>query len=96
MTTDCFSSAVKVPTGVANPDLPIDAGISRTTAPSMLTVNVWASMSATPTVAPPVWKLALAPPAVTVMSECAGQNPLGFHCRTRSLSQVKLPAGVDR
>ena len=39
-TTLCFSSAVKLPTGVANPDLPIDAGISRATSPSMLTVNV--------------------------------------------------------
>src|SRR6476619_7633474 len=28
------------------------------------------------------------------MSECAGQNPLGLHCRTRSLSQVKSPSGA--
>ena len=57
------------PVGVENPDLPIDAGISRTTAPSMLTVNVWALMSATPMTWEPVWKLVFAPPAVTEMLE---------------------------
>ena len=95
MTVDCFSSArERVRCGVGNLGLPIDAGIWRTTCPSMLTVNVWASMSATPTTEAPVWKLVFAPPAVTVMVECAGQNPFGFHCTTRSLSQVKVPVGV--
>ena len=62
----------------------------------MLTVKVWASMSATPTVAEPVSKLVLAPPAVTVKLVCAGRNPLGFHCTTRSLSHVNVPAwGAD-
>jgi hypothetical protein len=60
----------------------------------MLTVNVWAPISATPSTAAPVWKLVLAPPTDTVMSECAGQNSVGFHCRTRSLSHVKVPLGV--
>ena len=60
----------------------------------MLTVNVCASISATPTTDAPVSKVVFAPPAVTMMFECAGQNPFGFHCRTRSLSQVNEPAGV--
>src|SRR5262249_26486597 len=30
----------------------------------------------------------------TMMFECAGQNPVGFHCTTRSLSQENDPAGV--
>src|SRR3954452_20513943 len=93
-TLDCFSNAVKEPVGVGCFGLPIDAGISRTVWPSMLTVKVCASMSATPTVFAPVSKVVFAPPAVTVMLECAGRNPLGFHCTTRSLSHVKLPCGV--
>jgi hypothetical protein len=93
-TTDCFSSAAKVPTGVGNLDLPIDAGISRTTCPSILTVNRCASMSATPTTAAPVSNVVFAPPAVTVIGEWAGQNPSGFHCTARSLSQVNEPVGV--
>src|SRR3979490_1668602 len=60
----------------------------------MLTVNVCASISATPTTAAPDSKVVFAPPAVTMMFECAGQNPFGFHCRTRSLSHVNEPAGV--
>ena len=69
MTTDCFSSAANVPIGVGNLDLPIDAGISRMTCPSMLTVKVCASMSATPTTAAPVSNVVFAPPAVTMMLE---------------------------
>jgi len=94
MTVDCFSSAVNCPVGVGCFGLPIDAGIWRATAPSMLTVNVWASMSATPTTEAPASKLDFAPPALTMMDECAGQNPCGFHRTTRSLSHVKLPSGV--
>ena len=60
----------------------------------MLTVNVWASMSATPTTEAPAWKFDFAPPALTMIDECADQNPCGFHCTTRSLSHVKLPLGV--
>ena len=51
-------------------------------------------MLATPTVAPPVSKLVFAPPALSEMVLCAGQNSLGVHCRTRSLSQVKSPVGT--
>src|SRR4029079_6356733 len=61
----------------------------------MLNVNVWAPISAPPTVAAAVSKLVFAPPAVTMMFEWAGQNPFGFHCTTRSLSHVKEPAGVS-
>ena len=76
MTTgDCFSSAVNEPMGVECLGLPIDAGISRATWPSMLTVNVCASMSATPTTAAPVSKLVLAPPTDSEIVECAGQKP---------------------
>src|SRR6476660_8670219 len=60
----------------------------------MLTVKVCASMSATPTTAAPVSNVVFAPPALTMMLECAGQNPFGFHCRTRSLSQLNDPAGL--
>src|SRR5690349_15132551 len=93
-TTDCFSRAVKFPTGVGWPYLPIDAGISRRTWPSWLTVKVWLLMLATPTVVPPVWKFVFAPPADTEIGEYAGQYSLGVHCRTRSLSQVNFPAGT--
>jgi hypothetical protein len=94
MTLDCFSKAVNDPLGVGCLGLPIDAGICRTTCPSMLTVKVCALISATPTVAAPLSNDVFAPPAVTMMLECAGQNPDGFHCTTRSLSQVNEPAGV--
>src|SRR5262245_56330464 len=94
-TVDCFSKALNVPMGVGNLDLPMEAGISRTTCPSMLTVKVWALMSATPTTEAPVSKLVLAPPAITVICEWAGQRPVGFHCTTRLLSQVKEPSGVE-
>src|ERR1700754_2791801 len=60
----------------------------------MLTVKVCASISATPTTDAPVSNVVFAPPAVTMMFECAGQKPFGFHCRTRSLSQVNEPDGV--
>src|SRR5687767_2236432 len=60
----------------------------------MLTVKVWASISATLTTEAPVWKPVVKPPADTVIGECAGQNPSGFHCRTRLLSQVNDPLGV--
>ena len=42
-------STVNEPTGVGCLGLPIEAGISRATSPSMLTVKVCAEMSATPT-----------------------------------------------
>src|ERR1700722_15550805 len=93
-TLDCFSSAVNEPIGVGCLGLPIDAGIVRTTWPSMLTVKVCAVMSATPSTAEPVSNVVFAPPAVTMMLEGAGQNPVGFHCTTRSLSQLNEPAGV--
>src|SRR5882757_7247824 len=93
-TGDCFSSAVNEPMGVGCFGLPIDAGISRTTWSSMLTVNVCASMSATPTTAAFVPKLVLAPPTDTEMVEWAGQNPVGVNCTASSASQVNVPAGV--
>ena len=67
-TLACLSNAVNDPIGVGCLGLPIDAGIWRTTWPSMLTVNVCASMSATPTV-PLRLEGRLAPPAVTMMFE---------------------------
>ena len=78
-TGDCFSRAVNEPMGVGCLGLPIDAGICRTTWPSMLTVNVWASMSATPTTADPVVKSSFASPAVTEIVEWAGHCPRGVH-----------------
>jgi hypothetical protein len=75
MTTDfSFDIAEKVPVGVGCLGFPIDAGICRTTWSSMLTVNVCASMSATPFTAEPVSKLVEKPPAVTEIGEYAGQN----------------------
>ena len=59
--------------------MPIEAGITRATCPSMVTVNVCAEMLATPTTAAPVGLSVLKPPSVTVMWLCAGQNPVGFH-----------------
>src|SRR4051812_24461884 len=95
ITTDfSFANAVNVPLGVGNLDLPIDAGISRTTTSSILTVNVCASMSATPTTFEPVSKLVEKPPAVTEIGEWAGQKPCGVHCTIWLLSQVNVPAGV--
>src|SRR5512132_1820592 len=95
ITTDfSFANAVNVPLGVGNFDLPIDAGISRTTTSSILTVNVCASMSAIPTTAEPVSKLVLKPPADTEIGECAGQNWSGVHSRTWLLSQSNFPVGV--
>src|SRR5215207_120335 len=95
ITTDfSFANAVNVPLGVGNLDLPIDAGISRTTTSSILTVNVCASMSATPTTAEPVSKLVEKPPAVTAIGEWAGQNWSGVHCSTWLLSQLNCPVGV--
>jgi hypothetical protein len=69
ITLACFCSAANDPIGVGCLGLPIDAGIWRTTWPSMLTVNVCASMSATPIVAAPVSNVVFAPPAVTMMFE---------------------------
>jgi hypothetical protein len=80
--------------GVGCFGLPIDAGIVRTTWSSMLTVNVCASMSATPTTAAAVPKVVLKPSAVTEIVECAGQNPVGVHCTASLESQVNVPAGV--
>src|SRR5215207_3413407 len=95
ITTDfSFANAVNVPLGVGNLDLPIDAGISRTTTSSILTVNVCASMSAMPTTAEPVSKLVANPPAATEIGEWAGQNWSGTHCTIWLLSQVKWPVGV--
>jgi hypothetical protein len=68
-TLACFSSAENDPIGVGCLGLPIEAGMVRTTWPSMLTVKVCASMSATPTVAAPDSNDVLAPPAVTMIFE---------------------------
>ena len=89
-----FAKAANVPWGVGNLDLPIDAGISRTTTSSILTVNVCASMSATPTTAEPLSKFVLKPPAVTAIGEWAGQNWSGIHCTIWLLSHVNRPVGV--
>ncbi len=91
VTFRCFCSALNVPTGVAKPGLPIDAGISRTTCSSILTVNVCADRSATPTTAAPDSKLVDAPPAVTLIWLWAGQNPSGIHCTTSSFSHANRP-----
>src|SRR6187397_1434038 len=89
-----FSSAANEPVGVGCLGLPIEAGICRATTSSMLTVNVCASMSATPTTLEPVWKSVLKPPDVTAIGECAGQKLSGVHCTTWLLNQVNSPVGV--
>ena len=73
ITGDCFSNAVNEPIGVGCLGLPIEAGIVRTTWPSMLTVKVCAFRSATPTTADPVPKEVLSPPTDIVTVPWAGQ-----------------------
>ena len=86
-----FPSAVKEPVGVGNFGLPIDAGISRATSPSMLTVKVCASMSATLTTEAPVSKLLFSPLTETVIGVCAGKYSAGVNSTTWSSSHVNDP-----
>ena len=76
----CFSSTVKEPTGVGCLGLPIEAGMVRATAPSMLTVKVCLEMEATPSTAAPVSKFSGTAPTDPLIWECAGQNSVGTNC----------------
>src|ERR1700712_3512412 len=91
ITGDCFSSAVNEPIGVVWFGLPIDAGISLATTPSMLTGKVWAEGSATPTPAALVPKLIGIPPAVILILECAGQNASGVNWTLAGVVHSNVP-----
>src|SRR5262245_18739188 len=66
--------------------------------PSIVTVNVWSEMFATPMTAGPTSKvLAGRLPAVSITVLCAGQNWSGTHCATLLSTHSNLPliAGSD-
>src|ERR1700722_3764546 len=65
--------------------------------PSMLTVNVWPEILATPTTAGPVSKAVDSSPTESATVLCAGQNRSGTHWTTSLSSHSNLPviAGTD-
>lgn len=83
-TVRCFSSAVKLPIGVGLLGLPIDAGMVRSTSPSLLTVKVCLEMLATPSSASPVSKPVVSACTPTETCVCGAQYWLGTHCTTVS------------
>src|SRR3979490_1541709 len=102
-TLRCFSSAVKLPTGVGRVGLPIEAGIVRSISPSLLTVKVWPEMLAIPRNASPVSKPVVSSCTPTETWLWAGQYWFGTHCTTLFSGHSKCPdmlvgeaTGMDR
>ena len=90
-TVRSFDKAAKLPTGVGRVGLPIDAGMVRSTSPSLLTVKVCAEMLATPSSASPVSNPVVRACTPTETWVWAGQYWSGTHCTTLFSTHSKCP-----